>query len=132
MKIHPIKRIKKINRWLRTPPDEPNSRGTTLLMWALVAGTSTFVVIDNQVSNDRQAKRLAEQVVDRSFDLCIQRVEGRADVRAVFIDLYGFVDEINPSSREATAELRIRLNELLPSLNRKDCGNDPTPPGMGG
>lgn len=97
--IHPIERAKKVVGWLATPPDYPNPRGVTILMWALIAGTSGFVVrADNQ--QDQQARKEA---------VCV--------VRLALNDLYDFAEELG-SPADVINEARARLDRLIPDL---DC-----------
>src|SRR5688500_14538996 len=107
MKVQQANPVVRTYRWLKSPPKEPNSRGTTILMWGLIAGTCAFVIAEDREADDRDKReteeinaRLALQVLDRAHDICIQRVQGRDDVRAVFIDLYNFVGEIGVEPKE--------------------------------
>ena len=98
--IHPIERARKIGQWLATPPDEPNPRGGTILMWILIVIASGGVIWgDNQEALDT-----------RHETVCV--------VKIAFNDLYDFAEELSGPS-EDLARARVRLNALFPD----DCSN---------
>lgn len=90
--------IKNAIQWLRTPPERPNARGTTILMWALIFASFGAGVLSNNSKQDDA------------------RHEAVCTVRLALNDLYNFAEELG--SLDA-AEARARLDRLIPD---DDCG----------
>ncbi len=99
--------------WLGVPVK--TSRGATIAGWALITGTA-FGALWGSANLNAQ---IADSADERTYQLCVQRAEGRNAVRAIFFDLYDFVD---PEGEDPEVnELRHRLDELLPALSVDDC-----------
>ena len=99
MSIHPIQRTQKIYQWLKAPPINPNPRGTTILMWLMIAGTCVLV-IRADADDDEKARHEA---------VCV--------VRLALSDFYDFIEEVRGPSIELS-QLRMRLDNILPD---EDC-----------
>lgn len=87
---------KDLIRWLRTPPERPNARGTTMLMWALIFASFGAGILSNNSKQDDA------------------RHEAVCTVRLALSDLYDFAEELGSTqAREAQA----RLDRLIPDDN---------------
>jgi hypothetical protein len=120
--MNPGETMRGVIQWLRSPADQPNTRGMNLLLvFGVIASCAGALV-----STAHQDNALAAQTEERAYDICVQRVDGRADIRSVFIDFYDFIEDLRGPSAEVT-ELREHLDELLPPLDVQSvCGEDPT------
>ena len=67
--------------------------------------------------------RQGDQAERGRYSACVYRATTRSDVRAAFVDLYDFVDEIDDASGEPerTTPLRDRLDENFPPLDPANC-----------
>lgn len=91
--------VKNLILWLRTPPERPNARGTTVLMWVLIFASFGAGILSNNSKQDDA------------------RHEAICTVRLALNDLYDFAEELG--STEAT-EARARLDRLIPD---DDCAS---------
>lgn len=96
--IHPMERARKIGQWLATPPDEPNPRGVTLLMWALIVAACGGVIWGD---NERAQETRRDAV---------------CTVEVALGDLYDFVEELRGPSADLD-KARVRLAALF----EEDC-----------
>lgn len=95
MKIHPISRMRKVWEWLRDPPEKPNARGTTILMWLLVfGGYGAGLLADNRAEADA-----------RHQAVCV--------VRLALGGLYDYAEELQGPTPEIS-EARARLDATIP------------------
>ena len=102
---HPLKKFWK---WTKRPNQVPNGR---LLLATIVLAVVTFGTAIG-------LKRFIDQV---TYDLCLNRVEGRQANISNFEDLYVTVIDINPESAAVIQGLRERMMERTPPLHKGDC-----------
>lgn len=131
-----VNQLARLWRWTGRPT-ETSRRWTILVTGGLVA--LGLVVYNNVRETNQETARAIAVDVARSeylaelasfensrdeYNRCIQRVEGRADLRSVLV---GLADRLS-SSDDVTEQVAAFLNEEYPELNPADCPEPFQPP----
>lgn len=96
--MNPIEGMTRLIRWMKAPPERPNPRWLTILMWTLIIGTCVFVV---QADNNADEKARHEAV-------CV--------VRFVMSDFINFAEELGGPA-DVLEQWRMRLDHVIPDEN---------------
>jgi hypothetical protein len=78
----------------------------------------------------QQALQAKYQAELNTYNRCVQRVEGRDQVRGVFEEIFLLIDEMNPDNTFST-DARAALDNNFPALDIAECGEEPEFPPIG-
>ena len=102
--------IQRFREWSQKPNQTPNGRQLLArIVWAI---TSIGIAIS-----------LVRFINDTTYELCLTRVEGRANNVENFEDFYGTLRslDLSPETQVIVDNLILRMRIRTPILDREDC-----------